>query len=83
MTDLADVVSACPVPVLVAGGQAADTTEELLDAVSGILDTGVGGLAMGRNIFQADDPGKRARQVADLVHAPPLYRAHADHRVTT
>lgn len=40
--------------------------------MGGILDTGVGGLAMGRNIFQADDPGKRARQVADLVHAPPL-----------
>ncbi|MER6023024.1 2-amino-3,7-dideoxy-D-threo-hept-6-ulosonate synthase [Streptomyces anulatus] len=72
VTDLADVVGACPVPVLVAGGQVAGTTEELLDAVGGILDTGVGGLAMGRNIFQADDPGKRARQVADLVHAPPL-----------
>ncbi|MFF8608446.1 2-amino-3,7-dideoxy-D-threo-hept-6-ulosonate synthase [Streptomyces sp. NPDC015346] len=70
MAGLADVVRACPVPVLVAGGQPAATTDELLDHVAAVLDTGATGLAMGRNIFQSSEPGKRARRVADLVHVP-------------
>jgi 2-amino-4,5-dihydroxy-6-oxo-7-(phosphooxy)heptanoate synthase len=32
------------------------------------LRGGVAGVAMGRNIFQAPDPGLMAREVADLVH---------------
>lgn len=68
MGGLAEVVRACPIPVLVAGGQIASGADALLDHVAGVLAAGATGLAMGRNIFQAPDPGKRARQVADLVH---------------
>lgn len=65
---MADVVRSCPIPVVVAGGTRMTeegATERLVrDAIS----AGVAGLAMGRNIFQAPDPGVMARRVAELVH---------------
>jgi 2-amino-4,5-dihydroxy-6-oxo-7-(phosphonooxy)heptanoate synthase len=65
---LAWVVDSAPVPVLVAGGpMCAD--DELLSQVRDALDGGAGGVAIGRNIFQADDSTATARRVADLVHS--------------
>jgi 2-amino-4,5-dihydroxy-6-oxo-7-(phosphonooxy)heptanoate synthase len=68
---MADIVAACPVPVIVAGGPAAASVAELRDYVIDALRGGAGGVAMGRNIFQAADPGATARMVADLVHRGP------------
>jgi DhnA family fructose-bisphosphate aldolase class Ia len=39
--------------------------------VDDVLSVRVGGLAMGRNIFQAADAARLARLVADRVHAEP------------
>jgi 2-amino-4,5-dihydroxy-6-oxo-7-(phosphonooxy)heptanoate synthase len=65
--EMADVVRSCPVPLIVAGGPAA-TDDEVLDYVAEALRGGVAGVAMGRKIFQARDPGLMARRVAQLVH---------------
>ncbi|MFV2019993.1 2-amino-3,7-dideoxy-D-threo-hept-6-ulosonate synthase [Micromonospora sp. LOL_023] len=65
---MADVVVGCPIPVLVAGGPARDGWPALADYVESIMLSGVAGLAMGRNIFQAPDPAGRAGRVAALVH---------------
>lgn len=70
-TATADVVRACPVPVIVAGGPSLSSATELRAYVSAALRGGAGGVAMGRNIFQATDPGATARMVADLVHTEP------------
>jgi len=65
---MAEVVRSSPIPIVVAGG--ARMTEEgateqfVRDAIS----AGVAGLAMGRNIFQAPDPGAMARRVSELIH---------------
>jgi 2-amino-4,5-dihydroxy-6-oxo-7-(phosphonooxy)heptanoate synthase len=40
--------------------------------VDEMLQAPVAGLAMGRNIFQGDDPGALARLVADRVHSPTV-----------
>ncbi|MYV53649.1 2-amino-3,7-dideoxy-D-threo-hept-6-ulosonate synthase [Streptomyces sp. SID3212] len=80
--DLADVVGGCPVPLIVAGGENTASDEELLDRVADMLDAGVTGLAMGRNIFQAPEPGKRARDVASLVHAERHTYPGSDLRLT-
>ncbi|HEY7594374.1 MAG TPA: 2-amino-3,7-dideoxy-D-threo-hept-6-ulosonate synthase [Actinophytocola sp.] len=69
--EMADVVRACPVPLIVAGGPAAATDDEVLAYVAEALRGGVAGVAMGRKIFQADDPGRLARRVAQLVHKQP------------
>lgn len=50
---MAEVVSSCPVPVIVAGGPRLADPEALLSHLDDVLGVQVGGLAMGRNIFEA------------------------------
>jgi 2-amino-4,5-dihydroxy-6-oxo-7-(phosphonooxy)heptanoate synthase len=71
---MADIVAACPVPVIVAGGPSLGTAAELRGYVTDALRGGAAGVAMGRNIFEAADPGATARMVADLVHREPAMR---------
>lgn len=62
---LADIARACPVPILIAGGgPAGDPFVRVADALAG----GAAGVAMGRHIFQAPDPGVMTRKIADLIH---------------
>lgn len=68
-TGMAEVVRSCPVPVIVAGGPRLAQSEEVLAYVDEVLSAGVAGLAMGRNIFEAPDPGALAREIAGRVHA--------------
>ncbi|KIH99137.1 2-amino-4,5-dihydroxy-6-one-heptanoic acid-7-phosphate synthase [Streptomonospora alba] len=66
-----DLVRSSPVPVITAGGPRG-TAEDVLSGVSEVLRAGAAGVAMGRNIFAAPDPGNMARRVSDLVHSPLL-----------
>lgn len=68
VADMADVIRGCPVPVVVAGGPRLAGTAEVLDYVDQIIQAGAAGLAMGRNIFQAPDPGDLAQQIARRLH---------------
>ncbi|WP_308301112.1 MULTISPECIES: 2-amino-3,7-dideoxy-D-threo-hept-6-ulosonate synthase [unclassified Crossiella] len=79
--EMADVVRGCPIPLIVAGGPQLDSTDAVVSYVDTLLSAGVTGLAMGRNIFQAPDPGKRARRIAELVHAGADERALVPSRV--
>ncbi len=63
-----DVVNGCPVPVVVAGGPQMDTEHELLQMIRDSLDAGGRGVAIGRNIFQAQDPTTMVRRIARVVH---------------
>jgi 2-amino-4,5-dihydroxy-6-oxo-7-(phosphonooxy)heptanoate synthase len=67
---MADVVAACPIPVIVAGGPRSAGNDAVLARVSEALRGGVAGVAMGRNVFQSDQPGRTAAAIARLVHAP-------------
>lgn len=69
VTAMTEVARSCPVPVIVAGGPRLTGTEPLLAYVDQVLRAGVAGLAMGRNVFQAPDPGACAFLVADRVHS--------------
>jgi 2-amino-4,5-dihydroxy-6-oxo-7-(phosphooxy)heptanoate synthase len=68
---MADIVQACPIPVIAAGGPLLSTPAQLCSYVTDALRGGAAGLAMGRNIFQSANPGATARMVADLVHREP------------
>ncbi|MBV9142391.1 MAG: 2-amino-4,5-dihydroxy-6-one-heptanoic acid-7-phosphate synthase [Pseudonocardiales bacterium] len=68
---MADITRACPIPVIVAGGPPLNNPVELRRYVLDALRGGARGVAMGRNIFQAADPGATARMIADLVHGEP------------
>ncbi|MFE1439670.1 2-amino-3,7-dideoxy-D-threo-hept-6-ulosonate synthase [Streptomyces sp. NPDC058739] len=68
---MAQVVRACPIPLIVAGGPRAADTDAVLSYVSDALSGGAAGVAMGRNVFQAERPGRTAAAVARLVHGLP------------
>ena len=65
--DMAEVASACPIPVIVAGGPRVASADQVLDFVRDALLGGAAGVAIGRNIFMAPDPRVMAGRVTSLV----------------
>jgi len=63
-----EVVNGCPVPVVIAGGPKVETNKELLEMVKNSVNVGGAGVAIGRNIFQAESPRKTTRAIAEIVH---------------
>ncbi len=62
------VVKGCPVPLVVAGGPKMDSIENLLKMVYDAMSAGARGVAIGRNVFQAEDPTKITRAISMIVH---------------
>ena len=67
--ELRDVVAASPIPTVVAGGSPTGTREKPPQPPAA-MRSGVGGVAIGRNVFQAPDPCAMARRIAQIVHDP-------------
>lgn len=63
-----EVVEGCPVPVVIAGGPKVETEEELLQMVKDSVEAGGAGVAIGRNIFQAESPKNMTKAIAAIVH---------------
>lgn len=68
----ARAVAACPVPIVVSGGPQYSDFNTFLNATQEILNTGVAGLCVGRNIFQHPSPAKALTAICELVHDCPL-----------
>ncbi|MHC1631275.1 MAG: 2-amino-3,7-dideoxy-D-threo-hept-6-ulosonate synthase [Methanotrichaceae archaeon] len=62
------VVAGCPVPVVIAGGPKTETDQEFLEMIRGAIDAGAKGVAIGRNVFQHDDPTKMTNAISAIVH---------------
>lgn len=62
-----EVVAACPVPIVVAGGKKLAEDEALTLAYRSIQG-GARGVDMGRNIFQSEHPTAMAQAVRKIVH---------------
>lgn len=65
--DFEDVVSGCPVPIIVAGGKKLEA-KDALDMAYRSVQAGAAGLDMGRNIFQRVDPAAMIQAVSAIVH---------------
>ena len=65
--DFKEVVKACPVPIVIAGGKKIDEKDALQMAKNAIEDGAVG-VDMGRNIFQSDNPVGMIKAVRAIVH---------------
>jgi putative autoinducer-2 (AI-2) aldolase len=65
--DFEQVTSACPVPIVIAGGKKLPELEAL-DMAYRAIQQGAAGVDMGRNVFQADDPIAMIKAVRGVVH---------------
>jgi fructose-bisphosphate aldolase/2-amino-3,7-dideoxy-D-threo-hept-6-ulosonate synthase len=64
----ARVTAGCPVPVLIAGGPTVGTLADLLHTVAEAVEAGGAGLAIGRRVWQHDDPACLLGWLGDVVH---------------
>jgi len=62
------VTSTCYVPAVILGGAKKGSERGMLEKIRSALDVGAKGVAIGRNIFQADDPQAMTAAVAALIH---------------
>lgn len=62
-----DVVSKCPVPVVLAGGPKVDSDLELLGLAASVMQAGAMGVTFGRNVFQHRNPEAIVRALRDIV----------------
>ncbi|MFJ9527948.1 2-amino-4,5-dihydroxy-6-oxo-7-(phosphonooxy)heptanoate synthase [Streptomyces cyaneofuscatus] len=65
---MAEITASSPVPVVVVGGPRDSDEGRILAYVDEALRGGAAGVAMGRNVFQATDPGAMADKLSDLIH---------------
>jgi 2-amino-4,5-dihydroxy-6-oxo-7-(phosphooxy)heptanoate synthase len=76
--EMRDVVRSCPIPVVVAGGVPSGDDEALRASVRSLVQAGCSGLAAGRTIFTARDPGAVAALLVGAVHDTSVSLAAAD-----
>jgi DhnA family fructose-bisphosphate aldolase class Ia len=67
-TNFQQVVQSCFVPVVVLGGVKANDQRQLFENVLDAKEAGAVGIAIGRNIFQSDDPGSVVKALAAILH---------------
>jgi putative autoinducer-2 (AI-2) aldolase len=65
--DFDKVTTACPVPILIAGGKKLPELDALKMAYNAIQQ-GAAGVDMGRNVFQAEEPRAMIQAVRAIVH---------------
>ena len=62
------VADSCYVPAVILGGAKKGSERVMLETIKTALDAGAVGVAIGRNIFQADNPETMTAAVAAIVH---------------
>jgi DhnA family fructose-bisphosphate aldolase class Ia len=62
------VVKPCYVPVVILGGAKRGNERAMLADIKTAVEAGADGVAIGRNIFQADDPAAMTAAVAAILH---------------
>lgn len=64
---LKTIVNSVDVPVLLAGGAAAENEDKLYDSLEEAIEIGVKGLVIGRNLWQSEDPLKAFNKLSNIV----------------
>lgn len=61
------VKAAGNIPVYMAGGPKTKSEEEFLSHVSGVVESGAAGIAVGRNVWQSDDPFRTSKMLNQII----------------
>lgn len=75
----AEVCSAVPIPVLIAGGPRGTSFTELLTIVEQSISAGGAGVCMGRQVFGADNPASHIRALKSVIHEGMSAAEAAEH----
>jgi DhnA family fructose-bisphosphate aldolase class Ia len=67
---LAQVVSAVSIPVIIAGGPKTGSVKDLLQTIADALSAGARGVAIGRNIFEDEQPERLSSLVRRVLDEP-------------
>jgi len=67
-TGFAEVVEACPVPVVALGGPKSGSENEVVDLAAGVVAAGAAGIAFGRNLWGSPDPAALLGRLRAAVH---------------
>jgi 2-amino-4,5-dihydroxy-6-oxo-7-(phosphooxy)heptanoate synthase len=68
VAEMRQIVESCPLPVVTAGGsQVSDA--EFNQFIADVMKSGARGIAAGRNVFMAADPGAKVREVRRILQA--------------
>jgi fructose-bisphosphate aldolase, class I len=62
------VIHSCYTPVVILGGAKRGKEADMLEDIYQAVNSGASGVAIGRNIFQADDPQAMTAAVAAILH---------------
>lgn len=65
---IAGAVAACGIPVILAGGAPASDREQFFSVLAACMAHGAAGVAVGRNVWGASDPGAVVERLAGIVH---------------
>ena len=68
INDFKKIIDSSFVPVVVLGGAAMSDDEALLKMVKMAMDSGASGIAVGRNVFQHENPALVAKSLHAIVH---------------
>ena len=63
-----EVIEACPLPVLLSGGEKTKDPKDFFSTLRTCIDCGARGVAVGRNVWQSEDPPMMLRGVKKIVH---------------
>jgi DhnA family fructose-bisphosphate aldolase class Ia len=61
-------VEGCSVPVLIAGGEKAESDIDVLKNIKNAILAGGGGVSIGRNVFQHEDPSLMIKAIRAIIH---------------
>jgi len=67
ITSFKEVISGCPVPVVIAGGPKMESENALLEIVRDAVKAGAKGISIGRNVFQHRDIEGITKKLAGIV----------------
>lgn len=62
------VVDGCGVPVLIAGGEKAKSDVDVLKNIKNAILAGGGGVSIGRNVFQHENPTRMIKATKAIIH---------------
>jgi DhnA family fructose-bisphosphate aldolase class Ia len=71
VTEMAEVVAACPVPVVALGGAKMESEDDVVELARAVVAAGAAGIAFGRNVWGAKDPAAVLRRLREAVHGQP------------